>query len=380
MIKEIFEKEFGSGYRMFSAPGRVNLIGEHTDYNLGFVLPGAIDQSINVAIKPNGSKRCKIIAVDLNKRTAFSIEDTNPNILGWAKYPFGVVKEMEKLGLKIQGFDAVFGGNIPLGAGLSSSAALESVFAFALNQLYGFNLSKEELARIGQRAEHNYAGVKCGIMDQFASLFGKADHFIRLDCRDLSVELFPFHSTGYTILLIDTCVKHNLAASEYNNRREQCEEGVSIISKKHKDVKSLRDVSVDMLEESKSEMNPVVYNRCTYVVEENARLLLTCKALSNNHFDKVGKLLYGSHEGLKDKYEVSCKELDYLVDLASKTKGVMGARMMGGGFGGCTINLVKDNAVEDLISKANSEYKRWFDRKPKIYKVKISDGAREIFS
>ncbi len=378
MVSEIFEKEFGKGFRLFSAPGRINLIGEHTDYNLGYVLPGAIDRAIDLAIKPNGSNKVNLIAANLNKMVTFSVNDTDPDIHGWAKYPFGVIKELEKVGYKSEGFDAVFGGNIPLGAGLSSSAAVESVFAYALNLLFRFNLPKEELARIGQRAEHNYAGVKCGIMDQFASLFGKANHFIRLDCLDLSVELFPFHSKSYSILLIDTCVKHNLASSEYNTRRKQCEEGVSILSKHYPEVKSLRDVTPEMLREEHNKFNPVVFNRCEYVVEENQRLLNTCRALTSDNFDEVGKLLYGSHEGLRDKYEVSCKELDFLVDLASKTQGVIGARMMGGGFGGCTINLVKEDALENLTAISQSNYHKQFGKNPEFYRVKISDGAKEL--
>jgi len=378
MISEIFEKEFGRGSRLFAAPGRINLIGEHTDYNLGFVLPGAIDKSIKLAIKPSGSQKCTLIATNLNKMATFSVSEVKPNIPGWAKYPFGVVRELQKIGCNPDGFNAVFGGDIPNGAGLSSSAALESVFAIALNELFGFKLPNEELARIGQRAEHNYAGVKCGIMDQFASIFGRKDHFIRLDCRDLSIELFPFHNTELTILLIDTCVKHNLASSEYNIRRMQCEEGVGIISKEYGEVKSLRDVTMDMLGEFKNRLEPTILKRCEYVVEENIRLNETCNALSKNDFETVGKHLYGSHFGLKDKYEVSCKELDFLVDIASNTNGILGSRMMGGGFGGCTINLVKNGFVDDLKEKVHFDYTKRFGKKPEFYEVKISDGAREI--
>jgi galactokinase len=377
-LGEIFEKRFGKGFRLFAAPGRINLIGEHTDYNYGYVLPGAIDMCISLAIRLNSSSKVRLHAADLNQSAEFDLAEQNPKLPGWALYPFGVTRELQKIWVKLQGFDAVFGGNIPHGAGLSSSAALESVFAFALNELNQLNLPKDKLAKVGQLSEHLYVGVKCGIMDQFASLFGKQNQFIRLDCRDLSFELFPFVPNGYKLLLADTGVKHSLASTEYNTRRMQCEDGVLVISTAYPQIRSLRDVTPDMLRDTRDLLNPIVYNRCEYVVEENMRVLDATKALKANDIKKLGELLFASHEGLRDKYEVSCVELDTLVEIARETDGVAGARMMGGGFGGCTLNLLKANAVEDFKATATAIFSKEYGRNPHYYEVSISEGAREI--
>lgn len=379
-ITNIFEKRFGSEYRVFRAPGRINLIGEHTDYNMGFVMPAAISNAIYLAIQPNNSNKVNIVAAnpDFDITINLSQKDPEQGIPGWAKYPLGVILEMKKTGHNVEGFDAVFGGDIPTGAGLSSSAALESVFGTAFNALFEFNLSQYDIAKTGQMAEHNTVGVKCGIMDQFASVFGKKNHFMRLDCRDLSFEMFPFQSEQYQLLLIDTCVKHSLASSAYNERREQCEAGVKIIRKDFPEVESLRDVTSEMLNHSKETIPPIVLQRCEYVVEENERLLQTSEMLQKSDLAKVGELLLGSHYGLKDKYEVSCPELDFLVKCAENEEGVAGARMMGGGFGGCTINIVKKNVLYEYKKQVAYLFNKHFGADCKFYEVAISDGAGEI--
>jgi galactokinase len=377
-VTEIFKKKFGDGYRIFQAPGRINLIGEHTDYNLGFVMPGAIDKYIHLAIKPNNNGSYRIFAANVDENVEFTIDQPTTELPGWARYPAGVIKELALLGHEIKGFDAVFGGNIPSGAGLSSSAALESAFGVALNALNNLKMTPFEIAKAGQMAEHNSVGVKCGIMDQFASVFGKKNQLLRLDCRDLSYELLPFNAFGYTLLLADTCVKHSLASSAYNQRREQCEEGARIIAQSFPQVKSLRDVDFSMIDQTREQLDAVVLKRCEYVVEENDRLLKASDALKAGDMDLLGELLYGSHYGLKDKYEVSCTELDFLVEVAQQTPGVLGARMMGGGFGGCTINLIKTDAVADFKSKATDLFNQSFGKEPKFYEVSIANGAREV--
>ena len=377
-IAKIFEKKFGKNYRIFQAPGRINLIGEHTDYNLGYVMPGAINKYIHLAIKENHLNTFRIYAANLDQMVEFSFHDQPTSLPGWARYPAGVIRELHKLEYSINGFDAVFGGNIPSGAGLSSSAALESVFGVAINALDKLQLTQREIAKVGQMAEHNSVGVKCGIMDQFASIFGQENQLIRLDCRNLSFELVPFKNTGFSLLLADTQVKHSLASSAYNERREQCEEGVKVISQIYPQVVSLRDVTHEMISEVNSRLDPIVKKRCEYVVEENSRLLKTSEALGVGNIKLVGELLYGSHYGLKDKYEVSCTELDFLVDIAQSTSGVLGARMMGGGFGGCTINLIEKGAVDTFKAKAEESFFNRFGKAPLFYEVSISNGAREI--
>jgi len=377
-ISRIFEKEFGKGYRVFRAPGRINLIGEHTDYNLGFVMPGAIDKDIQLAIRENGTNSFRIQAANLSEKVEFNAQQDFKALPGWARYPAGVIRELLVQGHSIKGFDAVFGGNIPTGAGLSSSAALETAFVVALNALNGLNMTGQEIAKTGQMAEHNTVGVKCGIMDQFASVFGKENQLLRLDCRDLSFELYPFKNSSYSLLLADTQVKHALASSAYNERREQCEQGVRLMAQVYPQVKSLRDVDMGMINSVFAKMDPVVAKRCEYVVEENDRLHRACQALTEGNMPFLGELLYGSHYGLKEKYEVSCPELDFLVETAEKTTGVLGARMMGGGFGGCTINLIRPDAAESFKASAQEAFEKKFKKVPKFYEVSISGGAGEI--
>lgn len=370
-----FNKRYGSEYSLYASPGRVNLIGEHTDYNGGFVFPGAIDKLIVAAIKPNDTDIVRVYSYDMKETAEFAL-DEKPTA-SWALYIYGVISEISKRGLKVGGFDCVFGGDIPIGSGLSTSAALESTFAFALNDLFNLGLARIDMALIGQAAEHNAVGVRCGIMDQFASVFGETDHLIRLDCRSLEYELVPFHPKNCRLVLLDTQVKHNLAASEYNIRRAECEEGVATIQKKHPQVKLLRDVSLDLLNDFKKELNESTYRRCRYVIEENQRLLDACEALKHDNYTEFGKKMYGSHEGLSKEYNVSCKELDFLVSIAIKN-GALGARMMGGGFGGCTINLLEESHYAAFVEEAIAAYKIEFNKAPKIYEVKIGKGSHKI--
>lgn len=377
-IKEVFEKEFGKEYRFFAAPGRINLIGEHTDYNEGFVMPAAIDKRIYLAIALVSGSESKIIADDINKSVEFETLAENLELPQWARYPYGVIGELKKLGHVTGSFHAVFGGDIPSGAGLSSSAALESAFGYALNELNKFGLDRLALAKVGQKAEHNYVGVMCGIMDQFSSIFGKKDHVFRLDCRSLEFEYFPLKLDDYELILADTQVKHSLASSAYNKRRSECEEGVLILKTQMPGVKSLRDVRPKDIEPYHGQMGDEVFDRCLYVAEENERVLETSKALADGNMKEVGRLLYLSHEGLSKKYDVSCEELDLLVETAKTIDGVMGARMMGGGFGGCTINLVRSSAVEDFKEKTSVAFEKSYGKPPVFYEVNPGDGVKEI--
>ena len=376
-LQEEFKRRFGDGAMLFASPGRVNLIGEHTDYNLGFVLPGAIDKAIYVAIKPNGGKACRLYSLDYDAQIEVDMAGPLPEPQ-WARYIYGVVQEMQKRGASVPAFDCVFGGDVPLGAGLSSSAALESVFGFALNDIYDLGFERKTLAQIGQMTEHNYVGVRCGIMDQFASLFGRKGRVIRLDCRSLDYELVPFDPEGCRLVLLDTMVKHSLASSEYNVRRMQCETGVAVVSRHIPSVRSLRDMTMDMLNTYKDEMDEVVYRRCSYVINENQRLLDGCKALDRGDYALFGQKMFGSHDGLSKEYEVSCDELDFIAGIARTTDGVLGARMMGGGFGGCVISLVQDAAYEAYVGDVKERFAHRYGVTPRSIDVVISDGARRL--
>lgn len=375
-IKAKFVELFGDGGVVYTSPGRINLIGEHTDYNGGFVLPGAIDKAMYCVIKPNGTPdTIRAYAYDLSEMDEFQLDDIP--IKSWGKYIFGVCNEMIKRGAKIGGFDTVFAGDVPLGAGMSSSAALESCFGFALNDIYGLGFDRFELARIGQATEHNYVGVKCGIMDQFASCFGKEGSLIRLDCRSLEYEYIPFQPKGYRLVLLNTCVAHELASSAYNKRRESCENAASYIRKYHPEVELLRDATIEMLKEVANEVSAEDYMRAEFVIEEIARMGEACDALKRGDYETVGKKMYETHIGLSRKYEVSCEELDFLNNIAREC-GVTGSRVMGGGFGGCTINLVKDEIHDSFIKRACESYEQKFKIKPKVYDVVIKDGARKM--
>ncbi|MDR0725339.1 MAG: galactokinase [Prevotellaceae bacterium] len=383
-LKIVFKEHFAElPDAIYTAPGRINLIGEHTDYNGGFVLPGAIDKGITLAIKATGYDRIRVadiiraFSMDYIELSDMRLAQVEAPAQPWAKYIYGVVREFEKRIERVRGFDVVFYGDVPLGAGLSSSAALESAFAFALNDMYGYGLSKSELAKIGQATEHNYVGVKCGIMDQFASLFGKQGNLIRLDCRSLEHQYVPFNPVGYKLVLIDSRVKHELVNNPYNRRRESCEAAAAAIRKRHPEVEFLRDANFAMLEEAKAEISAEDYIRAEFVIGEVQRLLDACDALVKDDYETVGQKMYETHAGLSKLYEVSCKELDFLNDSAKKY-GVTGSRIMGGGFGGCTINLVKESKYDAFIAGAVADYKAKFSIEPKVYDVVISDGARKI--
>jgi galactokinase len=378
-VRSRFAKHFdGATGAVYASPGRINLIGEHTDYNGGFVFPGAVDKGIIAEIKPNGTNKVRAYAIDKKDKVEFGLNEEDKPRTSWAQYIFGVCREMIKRGVDVQGFDTAFAGDVPLGAGMSSSAALESTYAFALNELFGDNkIDKFELAKAGQATEHNYVGVNCGIMDQFASLFGKAGSLIRLDCRSLEYQYFPFNPTGYRLVLIDSVVKHELASSAYNKRRQSCENVVAVLQKKYPYMQFLRDATMSMLEEVKGEVSAEDYMRAEYVIGEIQRVLDVCDALERGDYETVGQKMYETHYGMSKLYEVSCEELDFLNDLA-KECGVTGSRVMGGGFGGCTINLVKDELYDSFIAKACEAFTARFGKSPKVYDVVISDGSRKI--
>ena len=370
-IKNEFKQRFGTESVLYVAPGRFNLIGEHTDYNGGFVFPGAIDKFIMAEIKPNDTDKVRVYSVDIDEYCEFGLNEEDAPAQQWARYIFGVCREIIKRGGVVKGFDAVFAGNVPLGAGLSSSAALESCFANALNELFNDNkFPKMELAKIGQSTEHNYCGVNCGIMDQFASIHGKKDNLMRLDCRSGEFEYFPFKLDGYKLVLVDSRVKHELVDSPYNKRRESCERVASTLG-----VETLRDADMAMLDAAKDKISEEDYKRAKYVIEEKQRVLDVCDALVAGDYETVGRCMYGTHEGMSKLYEVSCEELDYLNDIA-KECGVAGSRIMGGGFGGCTVNLVKDELYDNFIETAKVKFNEKYGHEPKIYPVIVSDGAR----
>ena len=377
IIEEKFKSLFGNDYMVYTSPGRVNLIGEHTDYNGGFVFPGAIDKGIYAVINPNGTDKVRAYSLDYDGQVEFGMNEEDAPQESWARYIFGVCREMKKRGFEPKGFDTVFVGDVPLGAGMSSSAALESTFANALNDIFNLNIDRFELARIGQSTEHNYCGVKCGIMDQFASVFGKKGHLMRLNCATMEFEYFPFNPEGYKVVLLDTVVKHELASSAYNKRRESCENACAHIKARHPEVNYLSDATMAMLDEVKAEISEEDYMRAVYVIGEKQRVLDVCAALEKGDYDTVGDRMFGTHYGMSKEYEVSCEELDFLNDVA-KQCGVTGSRVMGGGFGGCTINLVKEDLYDNFIATAKREYLAKYNREPKVYDVVISDGARRI--
>ena len=376
-IQEKFKALFGEEGQLYMSSGRINLIGEHTDYNGGYVFPGAINFGIMAEIKPNGTDKARVFSIDFDELAEFGFKEEDKPAQSWACYVFGVCRETIKRGGKVQGFDAVFAGDVPLGAGLSSSAALESVFAFALNEINGNNIDKFELARIGQSTEHNYCGVKCGIMDQFASVFGKEGALMRLNCKTGEYKYFPFHPKGYKLVLIDSCVKHELASSAYNRRRESCERAAAAIREKHPEVEFLSDSKRLWLEEVRDKISQEDFLRAEYVIGEVQRVLDVCDALERDDYETVGEMMYQTHFGLSRLYEVSCEELDFLNKLARKCD-VTGSRVMGGGFGGCTINLVKDELYSEFVSTAVERFTERFGHAPKVYDVVISDGARKL--
>ena len=372
-LRTAFIERFSSNPVFYASAGRINLIGEHTDYNGGFVFPGAIDKYIMTAININGTDKVRLYSVDMNQYTEFGLREEDKPDEQWACYVFGVCREVIKRGFEVKGFDAVFAGNVPLGAGLSSSAALESCFAYALNDLFNDNkISIFELALIGQSTEHNYCGVNCGIMDQFASVFGKKDCLMRLDCRSLEFKYFPFKPVGYKLVLVNSQVKHELVDSPYNKRRESCERVAKTLG-----VETLRDADMSMLEAAKAQISDEDYKRAVYVIGEKQRVLDVCEALEKGDYETVGQRMYETHHGLSKDYEVSCEELDFLNDVA-KECGVTGSRIMGGGFGGCTINLVKEELYDTFVQTAKTKFNEKYGIEPIIIDVVISDGAHKV--
>lgn len=343
------------------SPGRINLIGEHVDYNDGFVLPAAIDKRINMNLRKNGHKsRCTIKSKGFDSILVVDLANLEKGTEGWHNYVLGVIHEVQKLSDGLKGFDCIMESYVPVGSGVSSSAALECGLAYGLNELFDLGLDKWQLIKIGQNAEHNFVGTMCGIMDQFASVMGKEGNLMLLDCRSLDFEYIPIKIEPYRLLLLNTNVSHNLSTGEYNVRREQCDQGLDILVSKFGIDRSFRNVTPQILKEAKDELTPVLYDRCSYVVEEITRVLKAVEALKINDLKKLGELMYQTHEGLSKKYEVSCPELDFLVAFAKTEPQVLGSRMMGGGFGGCTLNLIHKDSIEQFVQKASKAYRDKF--------------------
>ncbi|RYZ21656.1 MAG: galactokinase [Chitinophagaceae bacterium] len=374
-VAKAYQEHWGAPTLIARSPGRVNIIGEHTDYNEGFVLPAAIDKAVYVAIGRRDDERIELQALEFNETFSSTLDTIAPRPGQWTNYILGVVAQFHKRGHRLGGFNLVLDGEVPFGAGLSSSAAVECATAFALNELFGTGIPREELIYIAQKAEHEYAGVMCGIMDQFASVFGKAGHAVRLDCRSMDYEYVPLEMEGYKLLLLNTNVKHSLASSEYNTRRMQCEAGIALVQQQYPDVKSLRDVTVEQLNECVRDKDELVYRRCKFVVEENERLLAGCEDLKRGDLTELGMKMYRTHRGLSEEYEVSCSELDFLVNAVRENDAVLGARMMGGGFGGCTINIVREDAIDGLVRELAPKYKEATGLELTPIIVQVDDGS-----
>lgn len=375
-VRNTFIQQFQIEPLIVRSPGRINLIGEHTDYNDGLVLPAAIDKAVYVAVQKNSRDLIRLVSLEYRDQVEVTLTDITPSSSKpWTNYILGVVDQFQKRGFKVSGFDLVIAGDVPLGAGLSSSAAVECATAYALSEIFLFGLPRLELVKLAQLAEHEFAGVKCGIMDQFASVFGKLNHVIKLDCRSLEYTYVPLDLNGYEIVLFDSRVKHSLASSAYNKRREECETGVQLIQRQYPEVESLRDATLQQVEQCIKPVDPIVFKRCAYVVEEISRVEQACEALSNNDLKTFGKLMFQTHEGLSLAYEVSCDELDFLITEVRKFPAVIGARMMGGGFGGCTINLIARQEMKRVTDLVTLSYQKKFGVSPGVYHVTPSDGT-----
>ena len=373
-----FSDSFSVQPQIYFSPGRINLIGEHVDYNDGFVMPAAIDKGIYYAVAANETDEINFVALDFDECYSTRIQDIKVN-KSWKNYVLSVINEFLIAGKKIGGFNCVFSGDIPQGSGMSSSAAVEGGLAFALNDIFKAGLSRVELALLCQRAEHNFPNVQCGIMDQFANMMGKKDQVILLDCRSIEHQYLPLSLEGYKIVLINSIVHHSLAAGEYNIRRKRCEEGLAIL-KRNLSIQSFRDItSVEEMEASKNEMSPEAYNCCKYVVEEIARTKKAAELLKENNITEFGKLMYATHEGLSKLYKVSCEELDFLAEQAKKYPAVIGARLMGGGFGGCTINIVSEEGLDHFVDETVRAYKARFNIVAEVYTVTSGDGTKKIY-
>ena len=380
-VRSRFIKHFdGQTGNIYHSPGRINLIGEHTDYNGGYVFPGAVDTGMMAEIRPNGTNTVDAYSIDLKDRVQFDVNDPAGPKATWARFIYGMVREFKELGVDVKGFNIAFAGDVPLGAGMSSSAAMESCFGCALNDLFANNkISKWDIVLAGQATEHKYIGCNCGIMDQFASVFGQEGKLMRLDCRSREFEYFPFETNDYKLVLVNTCVKHELAGSPYNDRRNSCENVAKAVQQIHPDrtIETLRDCSWDDLKKVQDKVSAEDMQRATFVLGEKDRVLAVCDALIKGNFEEVGKQMYLTHEGLSKDYEVSCEELDFLNDVA-KECGVTGSRMMGGGFGGCTINLVKNDLYDTFVNTAKEKFAAKYGHEPKVYDVVIGNGSRKI--
>lgn len=376
---KIVNRQSSNRQSVYASPGRINLIGEHTDYNGGFVFPGAVQQGIMAVIRPNGTDTVRALSLDLNEYGEWPVNDPNGPKETCLRFVYGVARELIERGVDVHGFDTVFAGDVPLGAGMSSSAALESCFAFGLNEQFGGSISKWDMVLAGQATEHKYIGCNCGIMDQFASVFGQAGKLMRLDCRSREFEYFPFDPKGYRLVLVNSCVKHELAGSPYNDRRRSCENVTKAIQALHPDrkIETLRDCTWEDLEAVKATCSAEDIQRATFVLGEKDRVLAVCDALVKGDYEEVGRQMYRTHEGLSKEYEVSCEELDFLNDIA-KECGVTGSRIMGGGFGGCTINLVKDELYDAFTKRAVEAFEAKYGHKPIIIDVVIGNGSRRI--
>ncbi|MDH7494215.1 MAG: galactokinase [Candidatus Saccharicenans sp.] len=377
-VRKSFEKKFQRKPLLLASPGRINLIGEHTDYNEGFVLPGATDRCLVLAVAARADRRCHFYSLDFDQDFATDLDQLQRSEWRWPDYLQGVLDQFLKAGYNIGGLDLAFGGNVPIGGGMSSSAAVEAGVAFALNHLFDLRLDLLKLALLAQKAENEFVGLRCGIMDMYANLHGRPGQVLKIDCRHLVHEYYPFDRPELRVIISDTGVRRELASSEYNVRRRQCEEGVRILQKYYPGLKSLRDVSLEMLQEHRAEFDPVVWKRCAYVVRENDRVALACQDLLRHDFNSFGLRMQESHLGLRDEYEVSSPELNLLVEAASTVPGVLGSRMMGAGFGGCTISLVEAAAVEEFQARVSAAYRRETGREPAIHVVRIEAGTRII--
>jgi len=370
-IKTAFKETFKTEPLMIFSPGRINIIGEHTDYNDGFVFPAAVDKGIVAAIAKSDSNESKALAVDMDTIVSFSLNKLKPSTQGsWENYVFGVIAEIQNRSITIGNFNIAFGGDIPGGAGMSSSAALENSVVFGLNELFNLGLSKEEMILISQKAEHNYVGVKCGIMDQYASMFGIENNALLLDCRTVTSKPYEINFKDHELILINTNVKHSLSDSAYNDRRSVCESIAEMLK-----VKALRDATQYDLEAIKDKVTPENYQKALYVIQENNRAVKASKAMEAGDLELLGELIYASHEGLQHQYKVSCEELDFLVDQAKLNGHVLGARMMGGGFGGCTINLILKTETASFKTVVSEAYKNQFNKECSIYEVSLSNGT-----
>ncbi len=376
-IRSIFYQQFATEPIVIQSPGRINIIGEHTDYNEGFVLPASIDKSIYVAISKREDQQIHLFSSNYQEYIEIALADIRPN-QNWSTYILGVVDQVQKKGHHLSGFNLVLDGDVPIGAGLSSSAAVECAVVFALNELFGLGISKLEMVQIAQKAEHTFSGVLCGIMDMFASMFGQQDQVIKLDCRSLDYTYKPLVLDGYKLVLFNTNVKHSLASSAYNTRRQECEQGVSWVQQKYPEVKSLRDVNRQMLQELVAPKDQQVYRRCNYVVSEIERLQQACDDLERGDLLALGQKMFQTHQGLSNDYEVSCKELDFLVDEVKTQNAVLGARMMGGGFGGCTLNLVKEEFITEISEKLYQSYQQKMGLELSTYIVTTAPGTHRL--